>query len=96
MCFWSEHNCNWGEAVAVAAGAGTDAQDRYFKQVVSQMGKVSNNHVFLLPRFKVFDGGQPANTEVTNCSEKEEAEPDQAVMDAEQIFIDKNLYQNLL
>lgn len=33
--------------VAMAAGAATDAQHWYLKQVDSQMGKVSNNHVFI-------------------------------------------------
>lgn len=47
--FSEEGNCNWGEVVAVASGTGTDAQERYLKQVDSQMGKVSNNHVLLQP-----------------------------------------------
>lgn len=49
------------------------------------------------PYFKitrVFDGEQPADTEMTNCSEEEET--DLAVMDAEQIFNDKNFDSNLL
>lgn len=44
---------------------------------------------------QVFDGGQPADTEQINCSEKE-AELDRAVMDAERIFIDKDLNQKLM
>lgn len=47
--FGEEGNCNWGEVVTVASGAGTDAQELYLKQVDSQMGKVSNNHVFFQP-----------------------------------------------
>lgn len=43
------------------------------------MGKVSNNHIFLLPLLL------PADTDTTKCPEKEETEPDQAVMEAEQI-----------
>lgn len=31
----------------MAAGTATDAQHWYLKQVDSQMGKVSNNHVFI-------------------------------------------------
>lgn len=45
---------------------------------------------------QVFDGGQPADIKMTNCSEKVGAMLNRAVMNAEQLFIDKNLAQNLL
>lgn len=45
---------------------------------------------------QVFDGGQPTDIEMTNCSEKEGAMLNRAVMNAEQLFIDKNLAHNLL
>lgn len=45
---------------------------------------------------QVFDGGQPTDIEMTNCSEKEGATLNRAVMNAEQLFIDKNLAHNLL
>lgn len=41
-------------------------------------------------------GGMPADTEMTKCSEKEEIEPDQAVLDPEQILISKNSGHTLL
>ena len=89
VCVFREHHFNWGDAVAVAAGA----QDRDLKQVVSQMGKVSNNQVFLLPFIlkimQVFDGGRAADAAAANCSDRNGGGRDQrerTVMDAEQDF----------
>lgn len=61
VVFGEHGNCNWREVVAVASGA--DAQDRYFKQVDPQMGKVSNYHVSppaltLEPCRSATEGGQ--------------------------------------
>lgn len=52
--------------------------------------------VLTLKSCRCLMGGMPADTEMTKCSEKEETEPDQAVLDPEQILISKNSGHTLL